>query len=83
MSGWISIKNAMPASKSVVDVWLVDKWSLQANKKYRGERVINMLYMKSRGFDWTEESRYPQSMPFDNDFVTHWMEKPKPPEIDL
>lgn len=80
MDKWISVKDRLPKPRSLSDVWYVDKWRLLENKKYRGERLLSMSHTKKHGFDWTEASRYPQTVPFDNSSVTHWTPSIEPPK---
>ena len=79
MSEWISVGDGLPKPRSLSDVWYVDKWRLQQDDKYHGERLLNMTHTKKHGFNWTEASRYPQTIPFDSPGVTHWTPENKPP----
>ncbi|MCK4826120.1 DUF551 domain-containing protein [bacterium] len=73
---WISVEDRLPKSKQAVDVFCVDLW----NKKKK--RIINAKYTKTYGFDYTEDSGYPQDAAgIENSYkVTHWMPLPAPPK---
>mgnify|MGYP000483327346 CR=1 FL=1 len=68
---WVSVEDGLPKSRQIIDVVL------------KGERIINIKFTKTGGFDYTKESTWPRNGGGleRNGKVTHWMERPMLPEV--
>lgn len=70
MSEWISVEERLPQSRQIVDVL------------YGGERIINMKYTKTYGFQANysdPKTPHPRPAYFIGGLVTHWMPIPETP----